>query len=135
MDKAHWELEGGCHCGAVRFQARIPRRPGEVLVAHACNCSMCEMVGFQHLIVPAAAFELLQGEGDLTCYIFNSGVARHYFCRHCGVKSFYIPRSNPDGYSINLRCLDKQPEGVKVEPFDGRNWERNAGALAHLSRD
>ncbi|WP_346837308.1 GFA family protein [Microbulbifer sp. SAOS-129_SWC] len=127
-------VEGGCHCGAVRFRAVIARTPGAPLVAHACNCSICRMVGFEHLIVAADDFELLRGEADLSCYTFNTGVARHYFCRHCGVKSFYIPRSNPDGYSVNLRCLDTPPEGVEVEPFDGQNWEAHAGALAHLSK-
>ncbi|SDJ89588.1 GFA family protein [Microbulbifer yueqingensis] len=134
MEGNHWNLQGGCHCGRVRFRAKLPRSAGEALVAHACNCSICAKSGFQHLIVPAAAFDLLQGKEDLSCYTFNSGVARHYFCRHCGIKSFYVPRSNPDGYSINLRCLDERPAGVRVEPFDGKNWERHAGALAGLSR-
>ncbi|WP_193161503.1 GFA family protein [Microbulbifer hainanensis] len=134
MNEEPLSVQGGCHCGAVRFRARIEVPAQGPLVAHACNCSMCRAVGFQHLIVPAADFELLAGEGDLSCYTFNTGVAKHYFCRHCGVKSFYVPRSNPDGYSINLRCLDEIPAGVVVEPFDGQNWEQNAGALAHLSK-
>ncbi|WP_323845274.1 GFA family protein [Microbulbifer magnicolonia] len=134
MTDVSTELEGGCHCGTVRFRATFRHQAGQPLVAHACNCSMCQMVGFQHLIVPAADFELLQGEGDLSCYTFNTGVAKHYFCSHCGVKSFYVPRSNPDGYSINLRCLDTVPPGVIVEPFDGQHWEENAAELAHLSK-
>ena len=134
MPERTWQLGGGCHCGAVRFKAVAKRPEGEPLVAHECNCSMCNMVGFQHLIVPAEDFTLLAGESDLSCYTFNTGVAKHYFCSHCGVKSFYIPRSNPDGYSVNLRCLDEQPEGVVVEPFDGQHWEKNAGELAHLSK-
>jgi hypothetical protein len=127
-------VQGGCHCGAVRFRATIKVLPGQQLVAHACNCSMCHKVGFQHLIVPVADFELTQGEQDLSCYTFNTGVAKHYFCSHCGVKSFYIPRSNPDGYSLNLRCLDTVPDDLVVEPFDGQNWEKNADELAHLSK-
>ncbi|SHF06933.1 Uncharacterized conserved protein [Microbulbifer donghaiensis] len=134
MGKVPCVLEGGCHCGAVRFRATVSHEDGEPLVAHACNCSMCQMVGFQHLIVPAADFQLLQGKDDLSCYTFNTGVAKHYFCRHCGVKSFYVPRSNPDGYSVNLRCLDAVPEGIVIEPFDGQNWEQHAGDLAHLSK-
>ncbi|MCO1334671.1 GFA family protein [Microbulbifer sp. OS29] len=127
------QLHGGCHCGAVRYKAQHQRKWGEALVAHACNCSICEKVGYLHLIVPAINFRLEQGEGDLSCYTFNSGVAKHYFCRHCGVKPFYIPRSNPDGYSLNARCLDTIPQGLEVEPFDGKNWEKNAKELAHLS--
>lgn len=122
---------GGCHCGAVRFEVDVPEPP-EV---EDCNCSICRMTGFQHLIVPAAKFRLLQGEGALTSYRFNTGVAEHLFCRVCGIKPFYVPRSNPDGMDVNLRCLDHCPDGVRIVPFDGQNWEANAAALAHKSQE
>lgn len=122
---------GGCHCGAVRYEIEAPSQ----VVVNECNCSICSKSGYLHLIVPAARFRLIQGEDMLSSYRFGSGVAKHLFCRCCGVKSFYVPRSNPDGYSINLRCVDAGTlESVKVEPFDGRDWERNAHTLAHLSR-
>ena len=100
MNTASPELvahRGGCHCGAVRFEVDAPAR----LLVHDCNCSICAMSGFQHLIVPGSRFRLLAGADALTEYTFNTGVARHLFCRRCGVKSFYEPRSNPDGYSVN----------------------------------
>ena len=123
---------GGCHCGAVRFEVALP----PVVEAQTCNCSICEKTGFVHVIVPESAFRLLQGGEALTTYAFNTGVARHLFCSVCGVKSFYRPRSNPDGWSVNARCLDAA-EGleISIEPFDGRNWEANAASLAHLSRE
>ena len=123
---------GGCHCGAVRFEAEIARGAE----AQTCNCSMCAKTGFVHLIVPENRFRLLQGEEALTRYTFNTGVAQHLFCKHCGVKSFYRPRSNPDGWSVNLNCLD-EPESVeaRITPFDGRNWEAHGEKLAHLSRE
>jgi hypothetical protein len=91
------------------------------LTVSDCNCSICRMSGYQHLIVPRTRFRLLKGADSLTEYRFNTGTARHLFCRHCGVKSFYVPRSNPDGYSINVRCLDPATiEHIEVEPFDDR---------------
>jgi hypothetical protein len=121
---------GSCHCGAVRFEVDAPAS----LVVHDCNCSICAMTGFQHLIVPGSRFRLLQGRDKLVEYTFNTGVARHLFCRRCGVKSFYVPRSNPDGFSVNARCLAPGTiESLAVEPFDGKNWEASAGALRHLS--
>uniref|UniRef100_UPI002FDDF109 GFA family protein n=1 Tax=Phenylobacterium sp. TaxID=1871053 RepID=UPI002FDDF109 len=114
----------------VRFEVALPERPE----AHSCNCSMCSKVGFIHLIVPESRFRLVQGEGELVEYTFNSGVARHLFCRICGVKSFYRPRSNPDGWSVNARCLDEALD-MDLTEFDGRNWEANAASLAHLSRE
>lgn len=122
---------GGCHCGAVRFKVRAPARPS----VQRCNCSMCAKTGFEHLIVPATDFTLLQGREQLSTYTFNTGVAKHLFCKVCGIKSFYVPRSNPDGFSVSLRCLDAGTvEQVDYEDFDGRNWERAGHTLAHLSQ-
>lgn len=122
---------GGCHCGAVRYEVDAPAD----LVVQDCNCSICSKAGFLHLIVPAARFRLLAGEAQLVDYLWNSGVARHRFCGVCGIKSFYVPRSNPDGIDVNVRCLDESTiASITVEPFDGRNWEANAAELAHLSR-
>ena len=122
---------GGCHCGRVRFEVEAPAD----LVLSDCNCSVCSMVGYQHLIVPRADFRLLEGEDDLTTYTFNTGVAQHYFCRHCGVKSFYVPRSHPEGISVNGRCLDPATvNSLQLKPFDGRNWEQNHHKLAPLPR-
>lgn len=123
--------QGGCHCGAVRFEVRAPRAP----VVQRCNCSICSMTGFLHLIVPAADFRLVRGADALTTYTFNTGVAQHRFCRICGIKSFYVPRSNPDGFSVNVRCLDPGTLAPTFEDFDGQNWEHAGGALAHLSRE
>jgi len=123
---------GSCHCGAVAFEVLAPA----AIDAYDCNCSMCTKAGFLHLIVPRQRFKLLQGEDALVAYTFNTGVARHLFCKVCGIKSFYVPRSNPDGYSVNVNCLDPGTvQSVHVEPFDGRNWEAHAAALAPLSTE
>jgi hypothetical protein len=111
---------GGCHCGRVRFEVETPVR---IEVAQ-CNCSICAKAAYLHLIVPKDRFRLLAGRDDLTTYTFNTGVAQHTFCKHCGVKSFYVPRSHPEGVSVNARCLDDVGvESMTVRPFDGRNWE------------
>ncbi len=114
---------GGCHCGAVRFEVRAPAR---ITVQH-CNCSVCSKTGFLHLIVAAEDFILLSGSAQLQTYTFNTGVAKHLFCEVCGIKSFYVPRSHPDGFSVNLRCLDAGTvENVTVAEFD---WEKHGAAL------
>ena len=125
------EYHGGCHCGAVQFVVEAP----ESVEVEDCNCSICSMSGYLHLIVPSSKFRMLAGEEMLTTYRFNSGVAQHYFCKRCGIKPFYRPRSNPDGVDVNLNCLRERPAQVTVVPFDGRNWEANAAALAHKSRE
>lgn len=122
--------QGGCHCGAVQFEVEAP----ESVEVEDCNCSICRKTGFLHLIVPLQNFRLLSGEDALTTYKFNTRVAEHKFCRVCGIKSFYIPRSNPDGVDVNLRCLTTQPDRVKIVNFDGGNWEANGASLAHKSK-
>jgi hypothetical protein len=123
---------GGCHCGAVRFSVEV----APPVTVQRCNCSLCSRTGYIHLIVPASHFRLERGSDVLTEYSFNTHVAIHRFCSRCGVKSFYVPRSNPDGFSINVHCLDDAPtDALVVEDFDGQHWEKNAAALAHLSED
>jgi len=123
---------GGCHCGAVAFEVAAPAR----VTVSECNCSICRMSGYLHLIVPRSRFRLVRGAESLSTYTFATGTARHLFCRHCGVKSFYVPRSNPDGYSVNLRCLDPATiEQVTVEPFDDNDRAAAEAALRGRSRD
>jgi len=123
---------GGCHCGAVAFEVDAPAR----LRVQDCNCSICRMTGYWHLIVPAGRFRLLGGAEALQTYTFNTRTARHLFCRVCGIKSFYVPRSNPDDYSVNARCLlPGTVAAIELEPFDGRHWESSAAALQHLSQE
>ncbi|KAJ2823791.1 hypothetical protein GGI24_003589 [Coemansia furcata] len=101
-----------------------------------CDCSMCEMHGFQHIIVPQSRFKLLTGDKNMTTYTFNTHVAKHYFCKTCGIESYYVPRSNPDGFSVNFRCLERDNvEEFEILPFDGKNWEANAAKLAHMSKE
>jgi hypothetical protein len=112
-------LEGGCHCGRVRF-----RVTADLDKVTECNCSICTKKGFLHLIVPRDRFELLSGKDDLTTYTFNTQVAQHTFCRVCGVHPFYVPRSDPDMIDVNVRCLDDVDlASISIARFDGRNWE------------
>jgi len=112
------KIRGGCHCQAVRFEAEVPEPPVPAL---DCNCSVCRMTGYLHVNVPHAQFELVSGGDALVSYRFGTGTAEHLFCRHCGVKSFYQPRSHPDCWSVNANCLDQAVE-LDVEKFDGRHW-------------
>ena len=111
--------EGGCHCGRVRF-----RVTADLDRVSECNCSICSKKGFLHLIVPKERFELLSGRSDLTIYRFNTGVAQHTFCSHCGIHSFYVPRSDPDKIDVNVRCLDGIDLAmIRPHAFDGKHWE------------
>lgn len=117
--------EGGCHCGAVRFRVVVDKYK-----ADDCNCSICRKKGFLHLIVASEQFTLLQGEDMLTTYQFNTGVAQHWFCRSCGIHSFYRPRSHPDCIDVNVRCFDDDViSDFEIVPFDGANWEENVHTL------
>jgi hypothetical protein len=112
---------GGCHCGAIRFRVKVRKYE-----AIACNCSICQKKGILHLIVPPEDFELLKGEDNLSTYTFNTGIAKHHFCKTCGIHPFYRPRSHPDDYDVNVRCLDGDAiERFTITSFDGKHWEDN----------
>lgn len=118
---------GGCHCGKVRFQVSAVFSEGLI-----CNCSICHKKGFIHLIVDKADFSLLTNQEELANYTFGTHTAQHLYCRHCGISSFYVPRSHPAGYSVNLRCVDGLNLGqLSIKDFDGKNWEENI----HLIRN
>jgi len=111
---------GGCHCGRVAYEV-----DGPIERISQCNCSICTKKGYLHWIVSRERFRLLTPESELATYTFNTGVAQHYFCRTCGVASFYVPRSDPERIDVNVRCLEGiDLTGLKVVPFDGRNWEQ-----------
>jgi hypothetical protein len=120
---------GGCHCGRVAFEVDAPPD----LDVSECNCSICRRTGYLHLLTARSRFRLRTGAEDLVTYRFNTGTAQHLFCRVCGIESFYVPRSHPDGYSVNARCLDSATiQSMRVRSFDGANWERNAAELPLL---
>ena len=121
---------GGCHCGRVKFEIEIPDK----VTVHQCNCSICRKSGYLHLTVTRERFKLISGEEALSTYRFHTGIARHLFCSHCGIKSFYIPRSHPESFSVNLNCIEL-PVGVDVtiEPFDGQNWSENREKLVEAT--
>ncbi|PSF38738.1 aldehyde-activating protein [Aphanothece hegewaldii CCALA 016] len=116
---------GGCHCEAIRFLVKVHE-----LLAIDCNCSICQKKGFIHLIVPPKQFTLLKGSDALMTYTFNTKVAKHHFCRICGIHPFYRPRSHPDSIDVNVRCLDGNAlSRFTIKSFDGANWEENINQI------
>lgn len=121
---------GSCHCRAVQFEVEA----GDHLEVDNCSCTVCAKSAYLHLIVRKRNFKLVAGEQQLQTYTFNTKVAQHKFCKVCGIKTFYIPRSNPDGYSVNANCIEPPPSNMTITNFDGGNWEQNAATLAHKSK-
>jgi len=115
--------KGGCHCGRVRWQARAPVS----IVAWKCNCSDCSMRGNIHFIVPACNFQLQEECREwLTTYTFGTHKAKHIFCKICGITSYYIPRSNPDGIGVTVNCVDAGTiKHVEFKDYDGKNWDES----------
>lgn len=129
---------GSCHCGAVRFEADFDLSRG----TGKCNCSVCWKIRLWTVKVRPEAFHLMAGDDELIDYQFNSGVAHHLFCRHCGVRPFeWVDVPNMTGakyYNINIACLDDLDiEELMVAPltyFDGRNddWGATPAETRHL---
>lgn len=128
LNEDNW-LEGGCHCGSIRFKVLVERNS-----ALECNCSICAKKGFINLIAPAEHFVLLQGEENLSTYRFNTKTAEHRFCKTCGIHPFSRPRSHPGSYDVNARCLDDGYAFLQIEPFDGQNWESNVASITGSDR-
>ena len=97
---------------------------------------MCSRRGYVHWIGTRSAFRLIAGAAELSTYRFGTRRAQHHFCRHCGVGSFYVPRSHPDGVDVNARCLDGvDAASLPRSPFDGRHWEEAVEELRSRFRE
>ena len=118
--------KGGCHCGALQFEFDAP----SAMSLTQCNCSICAMSAYQHIFVPETDLRFICGQDEMGVYTFGTHQARHMFCMTCGVKPLYRPRSHPDSYSVNLRCVIGGTVKVsKTIEFDGQNWEKNISNL------
>ena len=117
---------GSCHCKQIQFEV-IGEDNIKVL---DCSCSICSIINYKHYIVDKSQFKLLKGKKYLSTYTFNTNVAKHLFCKNCGIKSFYIPRSHPDSISVNLNCIhSKTINNVKIIKFDGKHWKKNINKI------
>ncbi|KAK4018253.1 hypothetical protein OUZ56_000318 [Daphnia magna] len=122
---------GGCHCGQIRFKVIAP----SAVIVFDCNCSICTKKQNRHFIVPSTDFTLLQGKNHLTTYTFGTNQAKHQFCKTCGVQSFYIPRSNPDGIGVMPHCIDQGTvQEVITKTFNGQQWEESMGKFPEIKK-
>ncbi len=128
--------QGSCHCGAVTFEADLDLAES----TYRCNCSICRRTRFWPAVAREEGFRLLSGESELTQYLFNSKKNQHYFCKHCGVRSFGIGTETPIGkmYGVNLGCLSDVTEeelaGLKITYVDGMHdsWQNSPEFFSHL---
>ena len=111
------EYFGGCHCGEIKYKF-VASKSVEIW---KCNCSICTIQDYEHLFIRHNDFKVIKGTKLITKYSFGTKTAEHLFCKNCGIKSFYQPRSHLDSYSVNLRCVEEPPEIKNVVYFDGKN--------------
>ncbi|KAM3131458.1 hypothetical protein pb186bvf_016388 [Paramecium bursaria] len=99
------QYKGGCHCKKVLFEFTSSSHM-EII---KCNCSICWMKQNHHVLIPKTNFTLLKGEEELQLYTFNTQIAKHYFCKTCGVEPYYFPRSNTEMVAVTIYCVQLLP--------------------------
>ena len=124
--------EGGCHCGAVRFEAELPAE----LKAARCNCSICAMKGVAMIYVPLDAVRVTKGEDKLACYRFNTKEAKHFFCPECGIHLFHHARKDPSRCAVSAATIDGvrvYEDFLRLRVFDGVNHSLDHGGVQHMA--
>ena len=51
-------------------------------------------------------FTLLTDEENISEYQWNKNIAKHFFCKTCGVYTHHIRRRDPTQISVNIMCVD-----------------------------
>ena len=122
---ARVKYQGSCHCGRVSFELEA-----KLDYVVECNCSLCRRIGALWHGASDSSLRITGGEDELLVYQFNTMVAKHYSCKHCGVHLFSRPRLDPSRWAVNVRCIDAVDlPALPVKHFDGANWEEAAKAL------
>lgn len=116
---------GGCHCGAVRFEATIDLDQP----VSRCNCTICTKRSAAGTILQPGAFRLVAGETALASYRREGHPSTFHFCRQCGIHIYgsgNLPELGGAFVSLNVNTLDDvDPMTLKVIFWDGRheNWD------------
>ncbi|WP_336976809.1 GFA family protein [Altererythrobacter fulvus] len=123
--------QGSCHCGTVRFTVELP----EDFAGTRCNCSICARKGAVTTYAPLESLTVTQGADALSVYSFNTGVAKHHFCSHCGIHCFHQTRSMPDKYGVNVACLEGMSpyDFAEVPVVDGVHHPNDNGGVRRLA--
>lgn len=117
-------LEGGCLCGAVRFEISAP-----FLSAGYCHCTHCQRrTGTGSSIsgrVPQDGFRLLQGAAEIRAFQPPEGRPK-LFCASCGSALFSGEPFSDEEVAVRMGTLDRDP-GIRPEyrQFAGSaaSWE------------
>lgn len=116
--------KGACHCGAVQFRVDAVFKE-----TTSCDCSLCAKKNARMVMAHESALTITAGEDALALYQWNTRVARHHFCKHCGIYTFHRKRSTPDHYGVNVFCLDGfDPNSVPHRLADGKDMSVAAGS-------
>lgn len=108
-------IRARCHCGAVEISAFLPHGTE---AAGRCDCSICRRRGPGAITARTDSLRVLKGRRALRCYSFHSHVAKHWFCRHCGIYVYHQRRSDPAECGINIGCI----EGIDPREFADLPW-------------
>ena len=107
---------GSCHCGSIKFEIESDL---EKIVQ--CNCSICIKRNAKMIMIPKDNFKLLEGSENLSLYQFNTEIAKHFFCKKCGIYTHHNRKSDPNGMGVNLGCVEGlDPMVFDVIQFDGK---------------
>jgi hypothetical protein len=107
---------GSCHCGSIKFEI-----DSDLEKIVQCNCSICIKRNAKMIMIPKENFKLLEGSENLSLYQFNTEIAKHFFCKKCGIYTHHNRKSDPNGMGVNLGCIDDvDPMEFAVIQFDGK---------------
>ena len=96
------EYKVKCHCGAVELDIET-----DLSIVKQCNCSMCKRKNAKMNILPKESIKVINGKENLSMYQFGTNIAKHFFCKKCGIYTHHFRKSDPNGIAVNIGCIDE----------------------------
>lgn len=103
-------IDGGCHCGAITYEADID--PETVGICHCTDCQTLSGSAFS-ISVPAArdAFTVRTGQPKIYVKTADSGTKRaQAFCPECGTRVYAAAVSDPQTFNIRVGTIRQRAE-------------------------
>lgn len=126
-------VDGGCHCGHIRYEAEI--EADRVIICHCTDCQTLSGSAFRVVVQTAPGkFCLLTGEPKIYKKVAESGAARELgFCPECGTPIFSRPvGGHAPALALRVGTITQRNELIPRDQYWSRSRQSWVDGLGNI---